>query len=246
MFHEDAYVYDDSEATKPTNRDDAHDPDTIADPEGAASRKQATTPERGAAPAWVLDEFTWAESVDKSTGEIRYFMNPKPHIIREAAESAPTRLITAYQHLSDEDKRIGDQIAKDALNFIQTLTAINDYLPKAVLRNIADQAASGAVRVARWKNRAQGWLESLKDGAEQPEGLINLIAMMKDAGRVAAILRYAHIQLDPTSELNFTGAAWQVLRFEAQKTGERYLNPGELKAKGENGKNATHALLADV
>lgn len=244
-FNEDAYVPATEISNQSYDREDAYEDDTIADEEGVENRRQAKTPERGAASDFVLAEYEWRSRTDFNTGEVTWFMSVKPSVVEAAIAGAPKFLIRAFNALSDEDKAVGTQIAKDAKSLMETLIAVDQYAGPRVARLLNDQAATTAVRGFRLAVAAQNWAGRLTPGAEEPEKLISMVEGARESARNCAIYGYAYSQLS-ADPINYKAAAWNVLRYSASKLQERYLNPDELKAKTENSSNATAALIANL
>lgn len=219
--------------------------DNQADPEGAERRAQPQA-SRTDTPSYVLDDFDWRERTDHQTGEVTYYMVAKPQAVNRAMASAPARRAAAFGRLGDEDHATIKTLTGELTSLSQTLSVLDDYARTALIKLFAEQAARGFVRVARWVDQINGAMSRIPEDKPTPDWVMNIQSIAKDASRRAAIYDQVVKNVEPSTELNFKGAAWDVMRAEAYKNQQRFNDPAAAKRNAENDQNATNALTADL
>lgn len=218
--------------------------DTNANPEGIWREEQVNT----GVPPWVHDEFNVRENVNKDTGEIRYFVNPKPAVVNTVAAEAPKRVAAGIEKMTDEDYKLAQQLTADLDNYIQTAGAVDEFFANAPLYHLKSELTNAAVRATRWVKTITGGLLRLKEGQETPEWITNMVNMVESTNRRCAIISHMLADLEPDfrSKLRYDAAAWTVMQQEARKHQQQYFSTTSDKDNKTNEAQASLSLVANL
>lgn len=214
--------------------------DTNANPEGVWRQPQQDS----GVPAFVLESFDMKEVPNPETGEIRRFLNVRPAVVEELIKDAPNRLSTAIENLTDEDYTTIEQLAKDIESLLQTASVVDQYFENGIMYNLTGEIARNCVKATNWRNSAKNWAGRLTEQQDTPDGLENLINMVRSSSRVAAMVYSAISRIKTDFTVNYKAAAWQEMQREARRLQERYMGAVSNQATGNaNANNATAALI---
>lgn len=218
--------------------------DTNANPQGIFREEQANT----GVPPWVYDDFNIRENVNPETGEIRYFVNPKPLVVNLVAKQAPERVQSGMGELDETDIRLAAQLAEEMRSYMQTAIAVDEFFANAPLYHLRSELANSAVRATRWLKTVKSGLSRIKEGQETPDWIDNMINMIRDTNRRCAILAtiLGELESDYLSKMRYDSAAWQVMGQEARKHAQTYFSAPSDKENAENNNNASIALAAGL
>lgn len=223
------------------------DTDTIADADGVEQRNNrgahAKTKEQ--TPPWVQDEFEWYSFPDKTTGETVWKMRALKSAVEKAIRQAPSILHDGIDSMQDEDHEMARQLCKDIRNLVETASVFDSYQEVALKKFFANQLARKAIYCARSAERAADWSDRVSSKKEpEPEGLKDMLERAFGEATACATLRSALLELDPTVEVPYKAAAWDIFKWMAYSNEQRYMNPDELAGREENEHSATDSLIA--
>lgn len=219
--------------------------DTNANPVGVFRDKAANT----GFPQYILEDFELRESVDAITGEVKRFLNVRSALAHQVAEDAPNRVIRGREELTDEDIALATEFAKSLTDLMQTAGVIDQFLESGIKYSIMSEVTRGAVKATRWVQIANGWASRLKSGEDEPEGLTNMIEMVRNTNRRIAIIDAALYSIDPDvrNEYRYSQAAWSELRAEANRHLTKHNEAANNEVHGrENEKSATQTLISKL
>ena len=223
------------------------DTDTIADADGVEARhgQGSHTKAKEQTPDYVLAEFEWKSSVNKTTGEPRWFMSPIKAAVEALIAEAPGILHEGIDLLEDDDNALARQMAKEITSLSQTLIAVDTYQETALQRHFINQLARKAIYAVRTARGADEWSSRVQaQGNEEPENLTAMIERGFNDARQVATLRSALLEVDPELEINYKSAAWDVMKYLAFSNQKKYLNPDELSNRQANSHAASGTLLS--
>lgn len=223
------------------------DTDTIADADGVERRNyqgaHAKTKEQ--VPPWVQDEFEFYSFADKTTGETIWKMRPLKSAVEKAIRQAPSILHDGIDSMTEEDHEMAQQLCKDIQNLVETASVFDSYQEVALKKFFANQLARKAIYCARSAERAADWSDRVSKKSEpEPDGLTDMLERTFGEATACATLRSALLNLDPTIEIPYKAAAWDIFRYMAWSNEQKYLNPDELAGREENTHAATGTLIA--
>ena len=156
---------------------DAEEPDSIADPEGVASRQasaqQETAPQL--LPSYLERDFEWRRGYkDRTVAEIMaqpggraYFLQPKKEAVELTIQVAERVLASAPTVLEDDDMSIITNLAAEIRDIDYTFGGIDQWLDSTVKRAVARQVASDAVFIARGIQLLNSWQPKDDNGQER-------------------------------------------------------------------------------
>ena len=223
------------------------DTDTIADADGVERRnsKGAHAKTREQAPEWITAEFEWRSWTDQATGEVKWALRPRKAAVERAIKLAPAIALDGIDAMEDEDHALARQLCQDIKSLIETAIALDTYQEDALKRHFVNQLARKAIYCARSAERAESWSARVQCSDQpEPQGLTDMVEGIFNDSVAVATLRSALLELDPTLEINYKGAAWDIFKYLAYSNTGKYLNPDELANRETNAHEATGTLLS--
>ena len=219
--------------------------DTNANPEGVYRQGPSINADL---PLWVYEEFDVREHVNKGTGEVQLYLNPKASVVRDITDDAPNRIVSGMDNMSDENFKLANQLAADMRNYMETALAVDEYFANAPLFHLRSELANTAVRATRFLRSLQKALARVKPGAEVPEWIEGRRAMIVDMNARCAILSVMLGDLEPDfkSKMKYGKAAWDIMGYDAYKLQEQHLRKRTATAQNEDELNATLSLAAGL